>query len=225
MIVEEMQTYYGKRAPEYDASMGYDDPEKTALLLPVITKIQSVLRGRSILEIACGPCFWTEQIAECANVITATDYNTSTLAQAAQKQLPWGKITLEQADAYQVDKIEGDFDAIFAVDWLSHVPREKMTVFLKQVVDRIPTGSPVVFVDQTPGPRSLTNVFDDHGNHIQARSIGDGSSFRVIKHFFSDEQIAEIFASFDGDLLINRFPECRRLVVIFTRNTSLGSCA
>lgn len=230
MIVEEMQTYYGKRAPEYDASMGYDDPAKTALLRPVISEVQSILRGRAVLEIACGPCFWTEQIAGCVNSIKATDYNPTTLTQAAQKQLPWEKITLEQADAYLVNKIAGDFDSVFAVDWFAHVPLERMIDFVKQVIDRVPPGSPIVFVDQTPGPKSLTDAFDENGNHIQARSIADGTSFRVVKHFFTDEQLGEIFAPFDGDLSINRFPACRRLVVTFTRtssleSSSLGSCA
>ena len=31
-IVEEMQMYYARRAPVYDASMGYDDPAKVAVL-------------------------------------------------------------------------------------------------------------------------------------------------------------------------------------------------
>ncbi len=222
MIVEEMQTYYGKRAPEYDASMGYDDPEKTALLRPVISEIKFILRGCTVLEIACGPCFWTEQIAGCVKSIKATDYNPATLVEAAQKQLPWEKVTLEQADAYRVNEIAGDFDSIFAVDWFAHVPLERMVDFVKQLIDRVPAGSPIIFVDQTPGPKSLTDAFDQNGNHIQTRSIANGTSFRVVKHFFTDQQLTEIFDPFDGDLSINRFPECRRLVVTFTKSSSLG---
>jgi hypothetical protein len=37
----------------------------------------------------------------------------------------------------------------------------------------------------------------------------------VIKHFFSDDEIAGLFSGFAGDLSIKRFPECRRLVVTF----------
>lgn len=223
MIVEEMQTYYGKRAPEYDASMGYKDHAKTALLRPVIAEAKSILRGRSVLEIACGPCFWTQQIVESVSSIKATDYNSTTLAEAAQKTLPWEKVILEQGDAYEVSKIRGDFDAVFAVDWLAHVPLERMNDFVSQVVARVPAGSPIVFIDQTPGTESLTNTFDQNGNHIQSRSIADGTSFRVIKHFFTDEQLAETFSPFNGDLSITRFPECRRLLVRFTKEFSFES--
>ena len=79
-IVEEMQKYYGKRAPVYDASMGYDSPQTVERLAPVIDLIKDLLRGRSVLEIACGPCFWTHQVSSTVNSIIATDYNASTLA-------------------------------------------------------------------------------------------------------------------------------------------------
>jgi hypothetical protein len=53
--IREMQTYYSRRAPFYDASMGYDDPIQIEALAPVIGAIQDELRGRSVLEVACGP--------------------------------------------------------------------------------------------------------------------------------------------------------------------------
>jgi hypothetical protein len=81
-----------------------------------------------------------------------------------------------------------------------------------------------MFIDQLPGEHSRSGVFDADGNYIQERVLPDGSAFRVIKHFFSDDQIATQFSGFSGDLSIQRFPECRRLIVNFipTKNkTSL----
>jgi len=97
-IVEEMQTYYGKRAPVYDSSMGYDDQEKVTSLVPVINRIRSLLGGRRILEIACGPCFWTKQVSEAVVSVLATDFNESTLEQARRKYLDWDKVSLQRAD-------------------------------------------------------------------------------------------------------------------------------
>jgi len=97
--IEEMQAYYCKRAPVYDQSMGYDDQEMIDSLQPVINQVRTLLQGKRILEIACGPCFWTQRVAEVAAALLATDYNESTLDQARKKALDWDKIALQRADA------------------------------------------------------------------------------------------------------------------------------
>jgi ubiquinone/menaquinone biosynthesis C-methylase UbiE len=74
MIIEEMQTYYGRRASVYDSSMGYDDDAKVRSLLPIIERVRETMRGRHVLEIACGPGFWTQFASESAATVVATDY-------------------------------------------------------------------------------------------------------------------------------------------------------
>jgi SAM-dependent methyltransferase len=216
MIIEEMQTYYGKRASVYDSSMGYNDDEKVRALLPIIEQVRETMRGRHVLEIACGPGFWTQFASETAASVVASDFNQSTLDEARKKGLPSDRVSLLRADAYRLDLIPGIFDAILSVDWLAHVPISRMEGFLSGAIHRVRAGSPLLFIDQLPKEHSLTGVFDEEGNHIQKRSLPDGSVFRVIKHYFSDDEIAGLFAGFAGDLSIQRFPECRRLIVTFT---------
>ena len=74
-----MQSYYGQRASVYDSSMGYDDDEKVRSLLPIIERVRDAMHGRRVLEIACGPGFWTQFASETAASVVATDYNQSTL--------------------------------------------------------------------------------------------------------------------------------------------------
>ncbi len=222
MIIEEMQRYYGQRASVYDSSMGYDDEAKVRVLLPIIERVRSAMRGRQVLEIACGPGFWTQFAAETAVSVTATDYNPSTLDEARKKRLPLDRVTLLQADAYRLDLIPGVFDAILAVDWLAHVPLSRMEGFLAGAIRRVRSGSPIVFIDQLPGEHSVTGVFDDEGNPIQERRLSDGSSFRVIKHFLSDAQIEALFSGLAGELSIQRFPECRRVMVMFVTREGEG---
>jgi ubiquinone/menaquinone biosynthesis C-methylase UbiE len=223
MIIEEMQSYYGQRASVYDSSMGYDDDAKVRGLLPIIERVRDTMRGRHVLEIACGPGFWTQFASETAASVVATDYNQSTLDEALKKRLPFDRVSLLQADAYCLDLIPGNFDAIFSVDWLAHVPLSKMEEFLSGAIRRVHPGSRLLFIDQLPGEHSRTGVFDTDGNHIQERALPDGSVFRVIKHFFSDDEIADLFSGFAGDLSIQRFPECRRLIVTFmSTNTEQG---
>ena len=101
-IVEEMQAYYGQRAPVYDASMGYDKNQSVEYFAPVIVLLRNLLRHNRVLEIACEPCFWTELVSETAKSILATDFNMSTLDQARKKPLNWEKISLSVADAYDL---------------------------------------------------------------------------------------------------------------------------
>ena len=213
MIIHEMQNYYGLRAGEYDSSMGYDDPAVIERHQPVILELRKIAANRKVLEIACGPCFWTQQIADVAASITATDFNESTLEEARKKNLPWDRVSLQQADAYDLDSIAGDFDMVMAVDWFAHVPKSRIAGFLSKVIRRLPNGSPLVLIDQTPISGSWTGEADDEGNHIQERVLASGEKFRVIKHFFSDEEIRGYLEPYSKDLSIKRFPECRRVLV------------
>ena len=60
MLISEMQTYYGRRASEYDASMGYNLASKAQELEPVIAIVRQILQNRNVLELACGPGYWTQ---------------------------------------------------------------------------------------------------------------------------------------------------------------------
>lgn len=213
MIIHEMQNYYGLRASEYDSSMGYDDPAVIERHQPVISELREIAADRKVLELACGPCFWTQQIAEFAKNVTATDFNESTLEEARKKNLPWDRISLHQADAYDLDSIPGDFDMVMAVDWFAHVPKSRIAGFLSGVIRRLPVDSPLVLIDQTPGSASWTGETDDEGNHTQERVLASGEKFRVIKHFFSDEEIHGYLEPHTQDLTIQRFPDCRRVLV------------
>lgn len=213
MSIDQMQCYYHKRAGEYDASMGYDDSEKIEKLESVISEMKKLVESRNVLELACGPGFWTSQISQTAKFIVATDYNQSTLEQAALKNLSADKVCFRQYDAYDLDTVEGEFDMLVAVDWFAHVPLSKMNSFLQSVNQRLPLGSQVVFLDQLPKLHSLTQQFDQEGNHIQIRKLNNGETFHVIKHFFSDEDYSKLFKGYFVELSIKRFPETSRVLV------------
>lgn len=215
-IVEEMQTYYARRAPVYDASMRYDDPEWIVRLAGVIESLQRQMHGRAVLELACGPGFWTRIVSDVALSITATDYNEATLAEARRKPLDWNKVTLLVADAYDLADLHRRFDGAFAVDWLAHVPLGRTHEFLRGLHEHLTPGARIVFCDQSARPESMTGIYDDEGNHVQQRTLNDGSSHRVIKNFFSDDQLRATFVPYADAIDIERYPECRRVVVGYT---------
>lgn len=210
-----MQDYYHLRAREYDSSMGYDSEEKIRELEPMIRLVENELHGRKVLELACGPGFWTKIVSKSAKSVLATDYNQSTLDEAAAKQFPNDIVKLQQLDAYQLNSLGEQFDTIFATDWFAHIPRTRISHFLNTALKQLHPTDNLLFVDQLPGAYSLTQQFDHEGNHLQERKISDGSKFSVIKNFFSNEELIQIFEPFSGELEITRLPNCRRIVVKF----------
>lgn len=217
-IVEEMQAYYGQRAPVYDASMGYDKNQSVEYFAPVIVLLRNLLRHNRVLEIACGPCFWTELVSETAKSILATDFNMSTLDQARKKPLNWEKISLAVADAYDLGGVSGRSDGAFAVDWFAHVPRSRFHEFLVGLHRKLEAGSRIVFCDQLPAAHSLTGVCDEEGNHIQQRTLPRGVRFRVIKNYLTDQEINTIFSRYSDEVEIRRFPACGRIVLSYLCN-------
>lgn len=215
-LVAEMQRYYELRADVYDHSMGYDDPARVAQLEPVIAALSTLMRGRDVLEIACGPGFWTERVARVARHIVATDVNESTLALAKEKQIDEKVVTFRRADAYDLARVPGTFTGAFAVDWLAHVPLSLLPRFLDGLHQRLEPGAQIAFCDQLPRVSSFTGAHDHEGNHLQERILPDGSRHRVIKHFFSDETLRELFHSGRHDVSVQRFPEQGRLIASYT---------
>ena len=218
-MIEEMQVYYDRRAEIYDTSMGYDNPDTVARLRPVIDHLCDRVRQQQVLELACGPCFWTQFTSQVAHSIVACDFNISTLAQAREKDLPWKKVSLCQADAYDLKNVGGPFGAVMAVDWLAHVPYSRMQTFLEGVHETLKSDGRVVFCDQLPRPGPTSGEYDAEGNLIVMRQLPDGSSYRVIKHHLADEKIREIFSPYAERVEIRRFPDCRRIVVSYQIKT------
>ena len=217
-IVEEMQTYYARRAPVFDASMGYNSSQTVEQLAPVIDLLRNLMRDKRALEVACGPCFWTKFVSETARSILAIDFNESTLDWARQKPLNGEKISLAVADAYHLGAVSGRFDGAFAVDWFAHVPRSRFHEFLVGLHRKLESNSRIVFCDQLPAAHSLTGVYDEEGNHIQQRTLPDGFRYRVIKNYLTDQEIIMIFSKYSDEVEISRFPACGRIVVSYLCN-------
>jgi 2-polyprenyl-3-methyl-5-hydroxy-6-metoxy-1,4-benzoquinol methylase len=215
-LIAEMQAYYERRAAVYDASMGYEDPSVVRSLEPVMQALRDAMHDRIVLEVACGPGFWTTCLAESARFILATDYNEATLSLARAKPIDPLRAHFVCVDAYDLSSIETTFTGAVAVDWLAHVPRSRLQPFLDGLHRRLAPGAHVVFCDQTPGPTSITGQHDPDGNHLQERILPDGSKHRVIKHFFSDDELRSILAPYADSIEIQRFHEQRRLIVHYT---------
>jgi demethylmenaquinone methyltransferase/2-methoxy-6-polyprenyl-1,4-benzoquinol methylase len=182
-IVQDMQRYYVERAPIYERV--YFKPERQSDLRAIEAWLPGPFAGRSVLEIACGTGWWTLHGAREAQAWLATDLSPETMAIARAKPLP-ACVQLAEMDAYTFAQIgQRTFDAAFAGHWWSHVPLQRLPLWLDDLHARLVPGARVVMLDNAYVAGSSTPLTrtDEAGNTYQDRLLEGGSRHEVLKNF------------------------------------------
>ncbi|WP_405056137.1 class I SAM-dependent methyltransferase [Kribbella sp. NBC_01505] len=174
-----MKDYYRERAAEYDKI--YEKPERQEDLATLRGLLPSLVAGRSVLEIACGTGYWTTALATSARSVLATDVNESTLAVARTRSYA-NPVQFAVADAFDLPSIPGDFDAIFAGFFWSHVPRADVQRFVQSLLERADL---VILTDNryVAGSSSPITRTTAEGDTYQTRQLSDGRTYEVLKNF------------------------------------------
>ena len=200
-VSKEMIAYYAKRAsPEYDAF--YDYPYWQGDVAALKALIVPFFEGHDVFEVACGPGYWTREVASVAKRTYSTDINDETLAIARTRLAPFPNVTLARADAYAPLRIQHKFNAGLAGFWLSHVDLARMGEFLTSFHTAFEPGSRVMFFDQhkqaSPGKRPHSRI-DEAGNRYEMRPVSGGAQFEIIKNFLTEEQLKTMFFGYGQD--------------------------
>lgn len=175
-----MQEYYALRAPEYEAI--YHKPERQPELTDLRDWLAAQVRGRRVLEVACGTGYWTAVAAASAASIAAYDINPATLEIARAKALG-PRVSFAVGDAYA--PVPGDYDCVLAGFWYSHVPKERIAGFVATLAAAARPGARLLLIDNAFAVGSSTPIArtDRQGNLYQRRQLADGSSHEVLKNF------------------------------------------
>ena len=218
-LVKEMQEYYRIRAPWHDEYMQYTDNDALEKFLqPIVSRVESLLAGLDVLELACGTGNWSQILSRHVRSLVATDINEETLSRAQAKQYPKDVVTFCLADAYSLDGIGSEFGGAFAADWWSHVPSSLLGSFLDSLHSHLRAGARVVFLDMLPRdhPDLLPYRHDREGNAICRRTLPDGSSFDVIKNFPDNKEILEMLSGRSERAEYQEWNELGRWLVTYT---------
>jgi demethylmenaquinone methyltransferase/2-methoxy-6-polyprenyl-1,4-benzoquinol methylase len=213
-----MDRYYRDRVPYHDVYMDYQGPEAMEdLLAPIIDGLEGDIAGRDVLEVACGTGNWTQVLARRARSVTATDVVEDYLELARSKD-PSDKVVFRVADAYSLEGVEGTFDAAFAGDWWSHVPRSMEDAFLRALCGRLSPGARVVLVDmlRTPSFELAFLRFDAEGNEVQLRTLPNGETYEVLKNFPHPEVLKGRVEAWGEDITYHEYPDLQRWMLRFT---------
>jgi SAM-dependent methyltransferase len=200
-----LRRYYDQRAPEYEDIYTPRDVAHGHELGELSRTLREALRGRRVLEVACGTGYWTAAVAQVAREVVATDASRPMLAEAREKGLP-PHVRFCEADAYDLAPAGDGFDGVLVMFWLSHVPRHRLRDFLAQLHGRLVGDSRVFFADNVHVPAvggDLTDP-DANGDTFKLRRLADGSRHRVLKNYFTDEELRAMLLPFAQDLVLHR---------------------
>jgi demethylmenaquinone methyltransferase/2-methoxy-6-polyprenyl-1,4-benzoquinol methylase len=216
-LIEQMNRYYEARAPWHDQYMSYtSNAQLEAALSPIIELLAPVIRGARVLEVACGTGNWTQVLAKRAALVDAFDQSRVALEIARDKLSKYTNVTLLNGDAYNPEGVGRNYSLLFAADWLSHVPKQKIHTFMAAVTKAMAPGSTAVFLDMLCSEYFQNEEchYDDYGNRISLRTLPDGSQFSVIKNFPDESELRTVFDNHCSRLTYHSFPDLLRWLVI-----------
>ena len=205
--MDRINEYYSKHAKEYEQIYHRDDPIRQNEQNKIAEEIKKTFLDRNILEVACGTGFWTTFLSQAAKSIIAIDNSDEVLeiAQSKQYKCP---IYFLKCDAYNLPFPECSFDGSLANFWFSHIPKEKIGLFLNGFHRVLSDGARVFMAD---------NIFikgmggelvrGEDGDTYKIRTLESGEQYRVLKNYYSEEQIVNIFDK-STNLLSTYFGKC-----------------
>jgi SAM-dependent methyltransferase len=194
--------YYSLRANEYEQIYFRPEPARQEEISEISELLQDVVRDRSVLEVACGTGYWTAIAAQTATKILATDISEEMLKVARGKKLSRAEFRI--CDAYFLDSIEETFEAGLSNFWLSHVPKAKLTSFLEGFHARLDAGARVFIADNVYIPGVGGELIKGIGckDSYKLRRLSDGSEHKVLKNYYDEDELRDIFSRFSSELMI-----------------------
>ncbi|RJR16094.1 class I SAM-dependent methyltransferase [Candidatus Microgenomates bacterium] len=196
-ILEEQVNYYRQRATEYDEWFlrlyRYDEGKtKNARWFAEVTEVQKALQqfnpSGTVLELACGTGWWTQELVKYAEHIIAVDASNEVITINKQK-VGTDKTTFITADLFNWHP-DKQYDVVFFSFWLSHVPTYLFDAFW-QLVDRaLKPGGRVFFIDSLSSEKShKAFTINNPRNATSTRKLKDGRIFNVIKVFYKPSEL------------------------------------
>lgn len=198
-----MKTYYSLRAQEYEKIYHREDPIRQGELAAITTVMKPLFCKRKVLEIACGTGFWTERVAPATNETLSLDASVEVLEIARSKDIANARFV--EGDAYDLERLSADFDGAFANFWFSHIPKARIHSFLKSLHSRLKPGAVVFMADNVyiEGIGGELLQRDDEEDTFKLRTLDDGSTYEVLKNYFTEAELRELFNPYTQALTVH----------------------
>ena len=191
-----MIEYYRLRAPEYEDIYLNEDNIRRAERNSITKTLKQTFKGLTVLEIACGTGYWTRILSTVAKKVVAIDMAPEMLEIARKKEYHC-PVEFHLANAYHLPFTPNSHDAGLANYWFSHVPKNKIDSFLKDFHQRLKPGGTVMMVDDVfrKGVGGNFTEIEEDTNTYKLRTLKDGSKHRVLKNYYSKNELVAIFSN------------------------------
>ena len=165
--------------------------ERANDLSQVRERIAHLVRGQTVLELACGTGYWTEVIAATADKVLATDILDEMLDRAQRRRFPEGKVAFRRVDGLDLPDDLGTFSCVFIGFWWSHLKRDEQDALLAQLRARLGHDVTLILLDDVYVEGSSTTVArtDAQGNTYEIVAAPDGERFELPKSYPADSAL------------------------------------
>lgn len=181
--------YYASSTQAADAALSR--AERANDLSKVRERIAQLVRGQTVLELACGTGYWTEVIAANADKVLATDILDEMIARAQTRRFPEGKVAFRTVDGLDLPGDLGTFSCVFIGFWWSHLKRDEQDALLAQLRARLGRDVTLILLDDAYVEGSSTTIArtDAQGNTYEIVAAPDGERFELPKNYPADSAL------------------------------------
>ena len=213
-LLKQQIEYYRARAPEYDDWFyrhgRYDHGaafqqqwESEAQI--VRDQLFSSPRLAHVLEMAPGTGIWTQELIKLSDSVTALDASPEMIA-INRAKLQSDNVSYQQADLFRWQPQQA-FDMVFFGFWLSHVPADRLSAFLRTVHKALKPGGRLFLVDsQEPELSTSTEQNIETSDDLQQRILKDGRQFEIVKIYYDADQLSGTLRAHGFDITVQKTP-------------------
>ncbi|MFC7297206.1 class I SAM-dependent methyltransferase [Herminiimonas aquatilis] len=200
----DMAAYYAQRN-NFDEE-DVENPDGMDALDDIMEKLRDQLTDEHVLELACGDGYWTDELAEYAASVLATDINPTLLEQAEARELPEEVVQFAVTDALD-PQVEGEFTACFAGFWWSHVKRQDQSEVIARIRKIIGKDGLLVLVDnsQVDTEKTVIARTDQEGNTYQIHALPNGERYEILKNYYTSSTLRKRLGPLLKDMRIHYF--------------------
>lgn len=168
-LLAEQVAYYRAAAAEYSVD--------AVAMRDLAVALDAFGPTGDVLELACGPGLWTQQLGRHASTLTAVDAAPEMITRA-NARVGEGRVRFVHANLFEWEP-EEEYDLVFFGFWLSHVPLDRFDGFWTLVRSCLKPSGRVFFVDDNArSPEEL--IYGQASSTIQ-RHLADGTTHRSVK--------------------------------------------
>lgn len=213
-LIDDQRRYYELRAPEYgdvthsDRKGGGDRSGDRGGMMADDLMVEIVSRLRpsgDVLELACGPGGFTEHLLSLAGTLTVVDASP-TMLERNRQALGRRHVTYIEADLFTWTP-PSTYDFVFFSTWVSHVPLTHFDSFWAMVSDCLRPGGRVAFVDEDDRANDCDDLRLIDGTPIATRTLTDGSTYDIVKVFWSPPDLERRLHSIGWDITVEPIGE------------------